>query len=71
MDLRGIKEEDVNWIHLYGTKGSLFDEYWNFIVLVYEIVYYDAFFFPLALQPQLGPWPTYMKLFVSLRFTRT
>jgi hypothetical protein len=25
-------------------------------------------FFPLALQPQFGPWPTSMKLSVSLRF---
>jgi hypothetical protein len=29
------------------------------------------FFFPMALQPQFGPWPTSMKLFVSLRFSRS
>jgi hypothetical protein len=29
------------------------------------------FFFPLALQPQFGPWPTSMKLSVSLRFSRS
>jgi hypothetical protein len=29
------------------------------------------FFFPLALQPKFGPWPTSMKLSVSLRFTRS
>jgi hypothetical protein len=29
------------------------------------------FLFPLALQPQFGPWPTSMKLSVSLRFTRS
>jgi hypothetical protein len=28
-------------------------------------------FFSLALQPQFGPWPTSMKLSVSLRFTRS
>jgi hypothetical protein len=28
-------------------------------------------FFPLALQPQFGPWPTSMKLSVSLQFTRS
>jgi hypothetical protein len=28
-------------------------------------------FFSLALQPQFGPWPTSMKLSVSLRFSRT
>jgi hypothetical protein len=28
-------------------------------------------FFPLALQPQFGPWPTSMKLPVSLRFSRS
>jgi hypothetical protein len=28
-------------------------------------------FFPLALQPQFGPWPTSMKLSVSLRFSRS
>jgi hypothetical protein len=27
--------------------------------------------FPLALQPQFGPWPASMKLSVSLRFTRS
>jgi hypothetical protein len=27
-------------------------------------------FFPLALQPTFGPWPTSMKLSVSLQFTR-
>jgi hypothetical protein len=26
------------------------------------------FFFPMALQPPMGPWPTSMKLSVSLRF---
>jgi hypothetical protein len=31
----------------------------------------SSFFFPLALQPQFGPWPTSMKLSVSLRFTRS
>jgi hypothetical protein len=30
-----------------------------------------TFFFPLALQPQFGPWPTSMKLSVSLQFTRS
>jgi hypothetical protein len=29
------------------------------------------FFFSLALQPQFGPWPTSMKLSVSLRFSRS
>jgi hypothetical protein len=29
------------------------------------------FFFPLALQSQFGPWPTFMKLSISLRFTRS
>jgi hypothetical protein len=29
------------------------------------------FFSPLALQSQFGPWPTSMKLHVSLRFTRS
>jgi hypothetical protein len=28
-------------------------------------------FFPLALQPTFGPWPTSMKLSVSLQFTRS
>jgi hypothetical protein len=31
----------------------------------------DQFFFPLALQPQFGPWPTSVKLSVSFRFTRS
>jgi hypothetical protein len=30
-----------------------------------------TFFFPLALQPQFGPWPTCMKLSVSLQFSRS
>jgi hypothetical protein len=29
------------------------------------------FFFPMALQPPMGPWPTSMKLSVSLRFSRS
>jgi hypothetical protein len=29
------------------------------------------FFFLMALQPQFGPWPTSMKLSVSLQFTRS
>jgi hypothetical protein len=29
------------------------------------------FFFPLALQPTFGPWPTSMKLSVSLHFSRS
>jgi hypothetical protein len=29
------------------------------------------FFFPLALKPQIGPWPTSMKLSVSFQFTRS
>jgi hypothetical protein len=29
------------------------------------------FLFTLALQPQFGPWPTFMKLSVSLRFSRS
>jgi hypothetical protein len=28
-------------------------------------------FFPLALQPTFGPWPTSTKLSVSLQFTRS
>jgi hypothetical protein len=28
-----------------------------------------TFFFPMALQPPMGPWPTCMKLSVSLRFS--
>jgi hypothetical protein len=32
---------------------------------------YIGTFFPLALRPQFGPWPTSMKLSVSLRFTRS
>jgi hypothetical protein len=28
-------------------------------------------FFPLALQPQFGTWPTFMKLSVSLQFSRS
>jgi hypothetical protein len=31
----------------------------------------ESFFFPLALQPTFGPWPTSMKLCVSLQFTRS
>jgi hypothetical protein len=31
----------------------------------------DLFFFPLAPQPQFGPWPTSMKLSVSFRCTRS
>jgi hypothetical protein len=31
----------------------------------------DLFFFPLALQPTFGPWPTSMKFSVSLQFTRS
>jgi hypothetical protein len=31
----------------------------------------ELIFFPLALQPQFGPWPTYMKLSVSLQFCRS
>jgi hypothetical protein len=31
----------------------------------------SCFFFSLALQPQIGPWPTSMKLSVSLRFSRS
>jgi hypothetical protein len=30
-----------------------------------------AIFFPLALQPTFGPWPTSMKLSVSRQFTRS
>jgi hypothetical protein len=36
------------------------------LVSVYIYIY-----IPLALQPQFGPWPTSMKLSVSLRFTRS
>jgi hypothetical protein len=31
----------------------------------------NNYFFSLALQPQFGPWPTSMKLSVSLRFSRS
>jgi hypothetical protein len=31
--------------------------------------YTSEIFFPLALQPSFGPWPTSMKLSVPLRFT--
>jgi hypothetical protein len=36
-----------------------------------NILWHFFFFFPLVLQPQFGPWPTSMKLSVSLRFTRS
>jgi hypothetical protein len=35
------------------------------------MVLHSRFFFPLALQPQLGPWPTSMKLSVSLQFSKS
>jgi hypothetical protein len=31
----------------------------------------QSLFLSLALQPQFGPWPTSMKLSVSLRFSRS
>jgi hypothetical protein len=34
-------------------------------------LYVSLFFPPFALQPQFGPWPTSMKLSVSLRFSRS
>jgi hypothetical protein len=41
------------------------------IVLDKATKYFLLLFFPLALQPQFGPWPTSMKLSVSFRFTRS
>jgi hypothetical protein len=35
------------------------------------MVYSFVLFFPLALQPTFGPWPTCMKLSVLLQFTRS
>jgi hypothetical protein len=37
----------------------------------YQRIVTFFFFFPLALQPQFGPWPTSMKLSVSLQFTKS
>jgi hypothetical protein len=34
-------------------------------------LHYVHIFFSLALQPPFGPWPTSMKLSVSLRFSRS
>jgi hypothetical protein len=42
MDLKGIKEDGVNRIHLYGTKGSHGGEFWNYSVLICERAYYDT-----------------------------
>jgi hypothetical protein len=38
---------------------------------VHHTLHRQHFFFPLALQPQFGPWPTSMKLSVSLQVTRS
>jgi hypothetical protein len=32
---------------------------------------FTVLFFPMALQPQFGTWPTSMKLSISLRFSRS
>jgi hypothetical protein len=37
--------------------------------LLSQNVKIKTFFFPMALQPPMGPWPTSMKLSVSLRFS--
>jgi hypothetical protein len=37
----------------------------------YSGAHVKIIFFPLALQPQFGPWPTSMKLSVSLQFSRS
>jgi hypothetical protein len=42
----------------------------NLVSISYSLTC-NTIFFPLALQPQFGPWPTSMKLSVSLRFTRS
>jgi hypothetical protein len=41
------------------------------VVFTFVMLISYQFFFPLALQPQFGPWPTSMKLPVSLRFARS
>jgi hypothetical protein len=37
----------------------------------FSIFLHADIFFSLALQPSFGPWPTSMKLFVSLQFTKS
>jgi hypothetical protein len=47
---------------------------WGFpwpIILKQEIRKFKSFLFSLALQPQFRPWPTFMKLSVSLQFSRS
>jgi hypothetical protein len=34
IDHKRKKEDDVNWINLYGTKSSHGGEYWNYIFLL-------------------------------------
>jgi hypothetical protein len=41
------------------------------VCLNHTLQRYFFIFFSLALQPQFGPWPTSMKLSVSLRFSRS
>jgi hypothetical protein len=66
-DIQGLHiSEDSNLhSHCYENYAATFPE-----ELVTEVRIH-IFFFSLALQPQFGPWPTSMKLSVSLRFSRS
>jgi hypothetical protein len=57
----------------YVSKISMFTvkKYFVIVYKCYMISILHEFFFPLALQPKFGPWPSSMKLSVSLRFTRS
>jgi hypothetical protein len=53
-------------------SACIFSSVWEIIHGVLEsILYLLTTFFLIALQPQFGPWPTSMKLSVSLQFSRS
>jgi hypothetical protein len=48
--------------------NQLTDLFGDYVIQIYH---HSIYFFSLGLQPQFGPWPTSMKLSVSLRFSRS
>jgi hypothetical protein len=59
---------DVLFFHAFASAGICLASRWLAMGIHVTIL---RLFFSLALLPQFGPWPAFMKLSVSLRFSRS
>jgi hypothetical protein len=77
---KGLLNNSHYRIHLFSNGSGILTRiclphFWGVKNLLRHSMTFSSFhlviFFPLALQSQFWPWPTSMKLSVSLRFTRS